>query len=240
MALVNVTDVVVLDNPSAFTNPFQFEITFECLQELQDDLEWKIVYVGSAESQEYDQVLEEVVVGPVLYGVNKFVLTSAAPNHLAIPDGDILGVTVILLSCSYMDNKFIQIGYYVNSEYSEEYDPENPPNPIDISKVFRNILADEPRVTRFPIDWSGGNSSFPDAPPVQSETAEAADAENEVDMVNDLEGEDEEEEEEEEEEGEEGDIEVDIEQEERDENNNKISNEDSMDVEQMNKDISAF
>jgi histone chaperone ASF1 len=38
MALVNVTNVVVLDNPTAFTNPFQFDITFECLQELQDGM----------------------------------------------------------------------------------------------------------------------------------------------------------------------------------------------------------
>ena len=27
---------VVLDNPTNFRNPFQFEITFECLQELED------------------------------------------------------------------------------------------------------------------------------------------------------------------------------------------------------------
>ena len=36
MALVNITNVVVLDNPSTFSNPLQFEITFECLQELED------------------------------------------------------------------------------------------------------------------------------------------------------------------------------------------------------------
>lgn len=34
MALVNVTNVVVLDNPTAFSNPLTFEVTFECLQEL--------------------------------------------------------------------------------------------------------------------------------------------------------------------------------------------------------------
>lgn len=34
MALVNVTNVVVLDNPTTFTNPLTFEVTFECLQEL--------------------------------------------------------------------------------------------------------------------------------------------------------------------------------------------------------------
>ena len=67
MAKVHVQNVVVLDNPSNFSNPFQFEITFECLEDLQEvychflyvhiilncntntsifnhkDLEWKII-----------------------------------------------------------------------------------------------------------------------------------------------------------------------------------------------------
>jgi histone chaperone ASF1 len=36
MALVNIINVEVLDNPTSFTNPFQFEVTFECVQELAD------------------------------------------------------------------------------------------------------------------------------------------------------------------------------------------------------------
>ena len=56
MAKVHVCNVVVLDNPSQFLNPFQFEITFECIEDLPEDLEWKIIYVGSAESEEFDQV----------------------------------------------------------------------------------------------------------------------------------------------------------------------------------------
>ena len=118
-------------------------------------MEWKVIYVGSAESQEHDQILEEVMVGPVPVGVNTFVLQAPAANHEAIPHDDILGVTVVLLTCSYLDEKFLQIGYYVNNEYSEPFEPENPPNPVDINKVFRNILADQPRVTRFPINWNG-------------------------------------------------------------------------------------
>ena len=77
--------MTVLDNPTHFTNPFQFEITFECLEPLNDgapppslasmpgpggrpalphshpdalgaDLEWKLIYVGSAYDQQKDQV----------------------------------------------------------------------------------------------------------------------------------------------------------------------------------------
>lgn len=36
MAKVNISNVVVLDNPSPFQNPFQFEITFECLEDLPE------------------------------------------------------------------------------------------------------------------------------------------------------------------------------------------------------------
>lgn len=35
-----------------------------------------MIYVGSAEDTRYDQVLEEVDVGPIPIGVNKFVLTA--------------------------------------------------------------------------------------------------------------------------------------------------------------------
>jgi len=95
------------------------------------------------------------MVGPVPVGVNKFVLQANAPDHSLINDSDILGVTVVIVTCSYLDQEFIRIGYYVNNDYNEPYDPENPPNPIDITKVFRNTLAEEPRVTRYAIDWTG-------------------------------------------------------------------------------------
>ena len=52
---------------------FQFEITFECIEDLPEDLEWKIIYVGSAESEEFDQVLDTVYVGPVPEGRHMFV-----------------------------------------------------------------------------------------------------------------------------------------------------------------------
>ncbi len=37
------------------------------------ELEWKLVYVGSAEDEKYDQELDSVLVGPVSIGRNKFV-----------------------------------------------------------------------------------------------------------------------------------------------------------------------
>lgn len=86
MSLVNIMNVEVLDNPASFSDSFRFEITFECLSSLEEgccfvfllsihcvDLNWKLVYVGSAETEKYDQILDSIMVGPVPVGVNKFV-----------------------------------------------------------------------------------------------------------------------------------------------------------------------
>ena len=35
MTAINITAINVLDNPTLFINPFQFEIQYECLQDLQ-------------------------------------------------------------------------------------------------------------------------------------------------------------------------------------------------------------
>ena len=233
MSLVNVIQVTVLDNPTAFTNPFQFEITFECLQELSDDLEWKVIYVGSAEDANADQSLEEVMVGPVPIGINKFVLQAAAPDYSLIQQEDLIGVTVVLVTCSFKDQEFIRIGYYVNNEYPD-YDPENPPTAIEVTKLFRTILADQPRVTRFNVDWTGKGTIDQ---PILTEGMIDENDENEEVMAMDQ---DEEEDDEEEEDGDDNE-EVDLEDEEgaadegdilngSDEHMVMVMNEDSMDV----------
>jgi histone chaperone ASF1 len=37
------------------------------------DIEWKLIYVGSAEDEKYDQVLDSVLVGPITPGQYRFV-----------------------------------------------------------------------------------------------------------------------------------------------------------------------
>ncbi|ESN96595.1 hypothetical protein HELRODRAFT_95507 [Helobdella robusta] len=153
MAKVNICNVVVKDNPCPFMHPFQFEITFECLDGLDEDLEWKIIYVGSAESEEYDQILDTVLVGPLIGGKHMFVFEADPPDATKIPKEDVVGVTVILLTCLYKKAEFIRVGYYVNNEYTDPELKENPPAEPDFSKLQRNILATCPRVTRFKINW---------------------------------------------------------------------------------------
>lgn len=175
MSAINITSVNVLDNPSYFQNPLQLEIQYECLYPLQHDLEWKLIYVGSPESEKYDQVLDSVLVGPVAPGSYRFVFQADPPNPKQLPQDDIVGVTVMLLTCSYNQQEFMRVGYYVSTDYYEEQyrEMETPPNPPLIDKLVRNILADKPRVTRFPIDFDAV-AAAPTAAPAEAVVGGAA------------------------------------------------------------------
>ena len=56
-------------------------------------------------------------VGPVPVGISKFVLQADAPDPARISQQDLVGVTVVLITCSYREKEFVRIGYYVNNEY---------------------------------------------------------------------------------------------------------------------------
>ena len=168
------------------------------------DLEWKLIYVGSAEDETYDQLLESVLVGPVNVGNYRFIfevdlydatcevdvsfsclshstdadvyacctdLQADPPDPSKIRDEDIIGVTVLLLTCSYMGQEFVRVGYYVNNDYDDEQLREEPPPKVSVDRVQRNILADKPRVTKFPINFHPENNEHGEEAPPLAENA---------------------------------------------------------------------
>lgn len=177
-----------------FDDEYHFRIKFEAIAPLVEggccflvlskairtqadpvDLEWKLIYVGSAKSEEYDQELDscmgahllsfppfrllfpsapsraDLAVGPVPAGINAFDFQAPAPAHHLLPSqehDEILGVTVIIITASYRDKEFVRVGYYVNTYYEEEAYKENPPASVDWAKLHRNVLIEKPKVTR--------------------------------------------------------------------------------------------
>ncbi|KAH6847334.1 ASF1 like histone chaperone-domain-containing protein [Chaetomium sp. MPI-CAGE-AT-0009] len=177
MSVVSLLGVNVINNPAKFTDKYEFEITFECLEPLQKDLEWKLTYVGSAQSDNYDQELDSLLVGPIPVGINKFVFEADPPDTKRIPIDELLGVTVILLTCAYDGREFVRVGYYVNNEYESDELRDEPPAKPDVEKIRRNVLANKPRVTRFAIKWDSEASAPAEFPPEQPEADLVADEE---------------------------------------------------------------
>ncbi|KAN0041858.1 hypothetical protein ACTFIV_004408 [Dictyostelium citrinum] len=175
MSHIRLTQVLIHNNPSSFNSPFIFDISFECVSPIKEalstifdiqsiliskyvlskiDLEWKVIYVGSADNEKNDQVLDSILLGPVAVGQNQFVFEVDPPDANKIPKDDLLGVTVVFLICAYKGEDFIRVGYYVNNDYFEQELKDNPPETPDLSKIQRNVMDDKPVVTGFPIQWN--------------------------------------------------------------------------------------
>lgn len=107
----------------------------------------------------------QIYVGPIPEGRHIFVFQADPPDVSRIPEQDALGVTIVLLTCSYRGQEFVRVGYFINNDYSDQELRENPPSKPLFDKMTRNILASKPRVTRFKINWddTNGNTEQTDA-----------------------------------------------------------------------------
>lgn len=123
MSFVNIKDVRLQgSNPCRFDTRFEFEIDFECSAPgLQEELEFKVIYVADAYDQTKDQQLDSVDVGPVAIGKNSFRLSvEKLVDFQAIKPIDVLDGTVMYISCCYRDQEFCRIGYCVSLGYIED------------------------------------------------------------------------------------------------------------------------
>ncbi|WWC70347.1 histone chaperone ASF1 [Kwoniella pini CBS 10737] len=172
--MVNIRNIELVNNPAKFDDPYHFRIKFEAIAPLAEDLDWRLIYVGSAKSEEFDQELDNCSVGPIPAGINAFDFQAPAPAHNLLPSiesEEILGVTVIIITASYREKEFVRVGYYVNTYYEEEEWKENPPPSVQWDKLYRNVLIEKPKVTRFQNPWdSAPQASAFDSPSFGSNT----------------------------------------------------------------------
>jgi histone chaperone ASF1 len=52
-------NISVKNNPALFQDNIELDITFTAVDAIPSLLEWRIIYVGSAKNEDFDQVLEE-------------------------------------------------------------------------------------------------------------------------------------------------------------------------------------
>ncbi|CAK85085.1 unnamed protein product (macronuclear) [Paramecium tetraurelia] len=156
MALINITNIVFDQDTALFNSPIQMQITFDVMRQLDEEIEWKLIYIGSPNSDKYDQVLEQFSMPPLQQGTMQFTLMSSGPNFELIPSkDDLFGASAIILSVKYRKQEFFRVGYYVYNTYLEPELIENDPPQVLIDRVYRQINTSAPRVTRINIDWEG-------------------------------------------------------------------------------------
>ncbi|KAI0984908.1 hypothetical protein GJ496_009676 [Pomphorhynchus laevis] len=158
MSKIQIVDLHVTGDTEKFSDSLKFEVHFECIEPVKEAIEFKVVYVGKADDNQYDQELDKVELDDVPVGMFKFTLECSAPDSGKIPPDDLLGVTVILICGSYKGKEFVRVGYYVHVTYEDQALIEDPPLFPVYEKLTRQLMVDAPRVTHFAIPWDDVNT----------------------------------------------------------------------------------
>jgi hypothetical protein len=72
MAQVHINNITVRNNPSSVLDPFCFDITFECFNALPGVFDWRIIYIGSPNNPDCDQVIDSFEMENLSAGVMQF------------------------------------------------------------------------------------------------------------------------------------------------------------------------
>lgn len=150
---------LLTENPGLYKQPFRWRMLVDVAEQLADPLSISFVWVGSARSSQYDQVLDSFDVGPFVPGLSEFFLESDAPAVEAIPPEDVLGVTVLLICFQYRGQQFLRVGYYTQVAYFDDQLNAQPPAIPLADQLGRLLVMAQPAVTILPITWDTSATS---------------------------------------------------------------------------------
>ena len=142
-------DKVTICNPNGkFTDEIVFDIEFQCTKPMKIPVNWKVIYMGSADSHEHDQVTRSIDVGPTEVGVNRVVFRAKPPEAKKIPF-DEFPLAMINLQAFYKEQEFFHACYFVSNEIGNATTLEE----LDLSTVVREIDTNQPTIHTYQINW---------------------------------------------------------------------------------------
>ena len=156
MSKVKINNIIVNPEPEPFESPIRLKIYPELLSPIKEQIEVKVIYVGSASDSSYDQILDNVLIPLSEVGCFEFDLNVTAPDYSKIPTIDLLGPSALMICVFYKKNEFFRCSYFLNNnditrgEDNNGFDESN----FNINNVYRCILAKKPRIKLYDIDWT--------------------------------------------------------------------------------------
>ena len=154
--LVKVLNIITKNHIERFTDPYSFEIHLDFISVIQKELKWKMVYICS-EKKEDDQILNEMqFTPPNQISQMKLEFIGDPPNIEKIPKKDIIGLSAVLLCCSYNEEEFFRCGFYINTSFDNDEMNLKIPEIIDVNYLIRNIV-NKPRIVIYQIKWDDEN-----------------------------------------------------------------------------------
>jgi len=149
---IEILGINVIKNPLKLNEMFYFQILFELREILSENLDVRFVYVQSPTTKDGDDELDVYAIPANRIGKFKVNFLVASPTFYLESLIDVFGITLLLIQFTYLTREFMRIGYYVNNEICGPVERDSKSNLfLKINYIERNILKDQPRITKFSI-----------------------------------------------------------------------------------------
>uniref|UniRef100_A0AC35TZI1 Histone chaperone asf1 n=1 Tax=Rhabditophanes sp. KR3021 TaxID=114890 RepID=A0AC35TZI1_9BILA len=159
--LIVIKEVNFPENPAKFTDILKVGIQFECSEATDGETKFDLIYVGSAKSREFDQILDTITFETIPVGVHTVHFEVKHPDISKIPKEDLTGVTAIILDCYYKEQLFMQTSWFCAVNYTTDELIENPPTVPMPEQLTRNIDKEDVRVVVYDIKWKATDADIP-------------------------------------------------------------------------------
>ncbi|MES1922518.1 Histone chaperone asf1, partial [Bonamia ostreae] len=149
---------LVNENQIKYRDPFLLHLELHCYEPglpPNSTIIFDISFVSPSNEKEFEQKLGKFEIGSIRTGFNTFDLKVEGPDHSIVPEVDRFDISALIISCSYLDQEFVRVGYFVSFYVAEEMKEQiETMEKISVEDVRRKILENDVRVTRFSIDWN--------------------------------------------------------------------------------------
>lgn len=107
-------DVKPHTNKTLLSQPFNITLTLD--SQGIEEAEFHVIYGGSPNTDAYDQIISNNIIGPIPQGLVKFDLECSIDLN-GIPIRYLFGVTSIVVVGKFKEQEFLRIGYFAKVEY---------------------------------------------------------------------------------------------------------------------------
>ena len=154
MGYLNVTKISFQRGGSKMEEALQLEVKFDCLKQIDNEIEWRVVYVADPNDSSQDQVLDQIFMDSLDYGASSFEWEVPAPDYsrLASPF-DVFDTAILMVIILIEGREFFRCSYLMSCEYASEEMRDNPPERVEWAHLHRKISANNPVITVNETVW---------------------------------------------------------------------------------------
>ena len=154
MGYLNITNMEFQEAGSRLEDPFVLDVKFDCMKDLSNRVEWRLLFVANPDDASQDQLLDSIEMAELEYGPKNFEWEVPAPDYRRLANPfDVFDTSVVMVVVLVDNFEFFRCSYLLSHEYETEELRENPPERIDWTALRRNLKTSNPVINVREVAW---------------------------------------------------------------------------------------